>query len=461
MKTIILAILFISTLVYAKEFNSLTYTDGNEGVSGECLVSSDTAGTVIWDACGGGATVFDDATFEIQDQGGDSLGITFDVSASTGASKVITTPNVNVDLTDVGTNNTHRTGDGSDHADVATNTIHSGGNGADHSDVALNTTHRSSSGTDHANVVTNNAKPSGTGVDGRVTRWSGANSVESSPLSMADTSGSLQNETIGQGFSIGTILNAAADANDTGAVTISTGSITNAGASGNVPNLVLAPGTNAGSGTDGSLDINTLDVDIRGAEDWTLSNVWDWHLAGGTSTIRPDADVISLGDTSSRFEALHVDDGGVSFHDGSGTVQGFINANNTGSANFDISVPTASGGVTGKSMEFITQNCTDAVDCGSVFFNLGDNSNAGAFDGGGMTVNLGASTNGAPGSFLVTGGPSLATSGVRPSLVNADPCGDTDAYPEGSMFYNDTSNYFCFCDGTNDVQMHDPATACF
>jgi hypothetical protein len=48
--------------------------------------------------------------------------------------------------------------------------------------------------------------------------------------------------------------------------------------------------------------------------------------------------------------------------------------------------------------------------------------------------------------------------GVRPAKVTADPCG---TFPEGTLFYNDTSNYFCYCDGTNDVQMHSPATACF
>ena len=47
---------------------------------------------------------------------------------------------------------------------------------------------------------------------------------------------------------------------------------------------------------------------------------------------------------------------------------------------------------------------------------------------------------------------------LTPSRVVADPCG---TYAEGSIFYNDTSNYMCYCDGTNDVQMHDPTTSCF
>jgi len=51
--------------------------------------------------------------------------------------------------------------------------------------------------------------------------------------------------------------------------------------------------------------------------------------------------------------------------------------------------------------------------------------------------------------------------GVQPGVVTADPCGDTIGYPTGSMFYNGTSNYFCYCNGSNDVKMSDDSTACF
>ena len=50
--------------------------------------------------------------------------------------------------------------------------------------------------------------------------------------------------------------------------------------------------------------------------------------------------------------------------------------------------------------------------------------------------------------------------GIRPALLTADPCGGAD-FPEGTMFYNDTANLYCFCDGTNDVRMNDPTTGCF
>ena len=49
--------------------------------------------------------------------------------------------------------------------------------------------------------------------------------------------------------------------------------------------------------------------------------------------------------------------------------------------------------------------------------------------------------------------------GLKYSLsVTADPCGSIG---EGGIFWNDTSNYFCYCDGTNDLKMNDNSTACF
>lgn len=58
--------------------------------------------------------------------------------------------------------------------------------------------------------------------------------------------------------------------------------------------------------------------------------------------------------------------------------------------------------------------------------------------------------------------PSTFQRGVVPSKVTADPCSDTTAYPEGSIFWNDTSNYFCFCNASNaDIKTVDDTTACF
>ena len=46
--------------------------------------------------------------------------------------------------------------------------------------------------------------------------------------------------------------------------------------------------------------------------------------------------------------------------------------------------------------------------------------------------------------------------------ATADPCGDSVMFPTGTQFYNSTSNYFCYCDGSNnDIKMNDNSTACF
>ncbi|PLX27613.1 hypothetical protein C0583_00010 [Candidatus Parcubacteria bacterium] len=78
-------------------------------------------------------------------------------------------------------------------------------------------------------------------------------------------------------------------------------------------------------------------------------------------------------------------------------------------------------------------------------------------DGVGTAVssgNVGIGDN-SPGSKLEVNG------GITPAKVTADPCSGA-GFQEGSLFYNDTSDYFCFCDGSNnDMQMHSPSTPCF
>jgi len=48
---------------------------------------------------------------------------------------------------------------------------------------------------------------------------------------------------------------------------------------------------------------------------------------------------------------------------------------------------------------------------------------------------------------------------IQANSQAADPCASK---PEGYSFYNDTADYYCFCNGAgDDVKMHDPAGACF
>lgn len=51
--------------------------------------------------------------------------------------------------------------------------------------------------------------------------------------------------------------------------------------------------------------------------------------------------------------------------------------------------------------------------------------------------------------------------GMTLAKVTSDPCGDTNAYPEGSVWYNDTNDILCICNGAGaDVKVSDGA-ACF
>ncbi len=74
----------------------------------------------------------------------------------------------------------------------------------------------------------------------------------------------------------------------------------------------------------------------------------------------------------------------------------------------------------------------------------------------------GAGTIGRVGIGTITPGSTLEVDGgIRGDLLTLDPCGAAD-FPEGTLFYNNTSDYYCFCNGAgDDVQMHSPATACF
>jgi len=61
------------------------------------------------------------------------------------------------------------------------------------------------------------------------------------------------------------------------------------------------------------------------------------------------------------------------------------------------------------------------------------------------------------------GGLSTWTYKMSPAKDTADPCANGSGdLAEGDTFYNDTSDYLCFCDGAgDDKQAHSPATACF
>lgn len=68
-------------------------------------------------------------------------------------------------------------------------------------------------------------------------------------------------------------------------------------------------------------------------------------------------------------------------------------------------------------------------------------------------------TNTVDGTLLITAPIVDVSAAFTPNFVVADPCG---TYPEGSIFYNDTGNFLCFCDQAgDDLKLTDNTTACF
>ena len=78
--------------------------------------------------------------------------------------------------------------------------------------------------------------------------------------------------------------------------------------------------------------------------------------------------------------------------------------------------------------------------------------------GSGVQNLISAEVGSVPKFVVDTTGQVTAAAGIKAASVTADPCG---TFPEGSIFYNDTSNYMCYCNGTDDVKMSDDTTACF
>jgi hypothetical protein len=67
----------------------------------------------------------------------------------------------------------------------------------------------------------------------------------------------------------------------------------------------------------------------------------------------------------------------------------------------------------------------------------------------------------AAGDTITVTGSATCSNSFKPAQVTSDPCNDA-GYGPGSQFYNATSNYMCFCDGSSDdLKMNDNSTACF
>ena len=103
----------------------------------------------------------------------------------------------------------------------------------------------------------------------------------------------------------------------------------------------------------------------------------------------------------------------------------------------------------------------DANATASVYIESG-NKTAGTGNSGNINATTGTSAGGSRGKINLNSLLLNVSSGGAFVKLIADPCADTNAYPEATLFYNNTSDYYCFCNAaTTAKQMHAPATNCF
>jgi hypothetical protein len=269
----------------------------------------------------------------------------------------------------------------------------------------------------------------------------------------------------------------------TGTVNIRSGQITNASNASQTGNIVLSTGPNSGTGASGNIQFvtgtsSTSRGDITLNAKDVITNELKSGLSGSLVTTSWAADIPGIILDGTTTAATTAAASGIILNaDASQSELVILTKDQTGSTNssplniqtgttvngqagtVNIDSGSASGSGNGGAYEMQAGSAAGAGNGGS--FNI----EAGASDsgsGGNVNINAGASTSGADGTISLVGTTVVSNGGLKPNSLTADPCADTAAYPEGSQFYNNTSDYYCFCNGAgNDVQMHSPATACF
>lgn len=129
----------------------------------------------------------------------------------------------------------------------------------------------------------------------------------------------------------------------------------------------------------------------------------------------------------------------------------------TGAATFIIAEPTtATRGNLGVNVVY---HGAGAVGTPTVTFS--DDADTGLYYVG--ADNMGVAVGGVQGLDLIEASSavkvSVSSGGLVPKFETGDPCAGS-GYAEGAIFYNDTANVLCFCDGSNDLKVSD-GSACF
>lgn len=225
--------------------------------------------------------------------------------------------------------------------------------------------------------------------------------------------------------------------------------LTGDASSGDSGDIVLQIGTSGATrgkikfvdGTEGTAGYSWRSTSTGGQGAWMPS-----ELVAVTTNITYSSGTtgrIKTNDESGNTTNMYVKSG-----DSSGGVAGDV-----------IIQPGNSGSTHSGNFQAVTGNAGGSVNSGTLELRSGD---ASAGNSGNINLQSGTSVSGARGDITFNARVVSAASAIVTVKVTADPCGDTAAFPEGAIFYNNTSDYYCFCDGSgNDKQMHSPGTACF
>lgn len=180
-------------------------------------------------------------------------------------------------------------------------------------------------------------------------------------------------------------------------------------------------------GSTGALDIISIDTG-NGLETVTINGgttATGFYVASGDSIFQEDVEI--FGGLCVGFDCTTVVD----------TIQIADSSTSIGIESGSMILDVASGKVIGLDV-----NTTREFQVNSTGASAVNGFHAGA---------LGSATN----DMFTT----EANGGGQFGAHTSDPCG---TLPEGALFYNTTSDYYCFCNGSgDDIKMNDNSTACF
>ena len=179
-------------------------------------------------------------------------------------------------------------------------------------------------------------------------------------------------------------------------------------------------------------------------------------------TVQLQSDTALTNTVSPEFSLLHTTSGSPAA--GIGTGISFVQETSAGNNETGMSVDAVVTDATAASEDFkFSVQLMAAGAAKAEKFSVSSvgavTASGGADFGGDITLeNDETISNSSDGTVLITSPIVEVSAALKLEFVTSDPCG---TYPEGSIFYNDTSDVVCFCDGSGDDLKVVDGSACF